>query len=310
MPVGSNTNITNRTIGYAAADLPHNGRELYVHCPQLTPFAQGELNAIEASNDVNTTGGVSGASSYHGSVKATNFIKCQWKGDPDQPYPPAIRKGEQVTVFSIGDSDMWYWSCDGRDENMRRLDTKRISVSGNLDNNSENTDDNTYFLEIDTLRSKHIKLSTSQADGEKFRYMLLLDAGNNFITLTDDKSNTITIESGDAPRITLKNSKNTFVVLDDESITLACKRDINIKSEEGKVMLQSKGNISMTSTNGRATMHSKGMARVTSQSGPVHIGSKGDEVIIETPDVMTLNVGSLAITRYGGPRIDWGNDYV
>lgn len=308
MPVGSNTDIVNRTIGYAAADLPHNGRELYVHCPQLTPFMEGELSPVEASNDINTTGGTANSSSYSNSLKTTNFIKAVWRGDPDNPYPPAIRKGEQVTVFNMGDTDVWYWSCDGRDESMRRLDTKRFSVSGNLDNNSENTDDNTYFLEIDTLRHKHIKLSTSQQDGEQFRYMLLLDAGNNCITLTDDKNNSVTIESGDAPRITLRNSKNSFIKLDDETITLACKRDISIKSEEGKVMLQSKGNISMTSTNGRATVHCQGIGRFTSED-ELHLGSR-KEIKMECPSTLTMAMGNLALTRYTGSIVDWGNDYV
>lgn len=307
MPVGANTDIRNRMIGIAAADLPHNGRELYVYPSQQLPFFQGELKAIEASNDVNTT---NDTGSYSGSLKTTNFLKCYWRGDSENPYPPAIRKGEQVTIFSLGDSDMWYWSCEGRDESMRRLDTKRLSVSGNLDNNSESTDDNSYFLEIDTLRNKHIKLSTSQQDGEKYRYMLLMDAGNNTISLTDDKNNSVTIESSDTPRITLRNSKNSFIKLEDESISIACKKDITVKSEQGKIMFQSKDNISMTSTNGRATVHGKQRVRLTSESDDVHIGAKEKSIIFECKGPLVLAGARIAMVRYTGSLIDWGNDYV
>lgn len=305
MPIGTSKSLTTSMVGTAAADLDHGSRELYVYCAQLTPFQDGTLDALETTNDINT---VNGSSSYQGSLKTTNCIKCIWKGDGNNPYPPAIRKGEQVTVYNIGDTDVWYWTTEGRDENQRRLDTKRISVSGSRENVKDNTDDNTYFLEIDTLRKKLIRLSTSKADGEQFRYQFLIDVDNSCVVIADDDGNSISLETK-IPRITLRNKKNSILTLNDESILMACKKDIVIKSEQGSILLQSKKNFGCVA-DGRITMHSKGNGRYTSESS-IYVGAQGSIGFEGMGGNTTMAVTHLNIVSSSGSSIgDWGDNYV
>lgn len=305
MPVRSSRNLTTSMVGTAAADLDHGSRELYVYCSQLTPFQDGTLEALETTNDINTT---DGEHSYQGSLKTTNFIKCFWKGDGNNPYPPAVRKGEQVTIYNIGDTDVWYWTTEGRDEDQRRCDTKRISVSGSRENIKVLTDDNTYFIEIDTLRSKRIRISTSKADGESYRYQFAIDVDNSMVVITDDDDNSISLESK-VPRITLRNKKNSVLTLNDESITLACKKDIVIKSEQGNILVQAKGNYGCVA-DGKITMHSKGNGRYTSESS-IYVGAKGGIGFEARGGNTTMSVVHLNITQYNGSSIgDWGDDYV
>lgn len=83
------------------------------------------------------------------------------------------------------------------------------------------TDDNTYYIEIDTKYRKHILLSTSASDGEEFRYFMKFDAEAHTVEIWDNcvdgsqPNNTIKIESRPDPatlgRITLQNaSGNTY----------------------------------------------------------------------------------------------------
>ncbi len=304
MPISSGQNLTTNMGGVASADLAHDSRELYVHSPQLTPFQDGKLEAIEASNDINTS---NGDDKYQGSLKTTNSIKAVWKGDGNNPYPPAIRKGEQVTLYNIGDTDTWYWTTEGRNEDQRRLDTKRISVSGSRDNVKDMADDNTYFMEIDTLRNKRIRLSTSGADGEDYRYQLSLDVDNSLIVMADDDGNSVSIESK-IPRISLRNKKNSVLVLDDETITLACKQDIIIKSEQGNILVQCKGNYGCAA-DGKVTIHSKADSRYTAE-GSTYLGARGGVSIEGQGSPSTMSVTQLNIVSSTGSNDNWGENYV
>ena len=232
-------------IGYAAADKAQNSRELLVYPAELLPFLSGEISAKEVENQIRTKG----SSEYSGTVKTSTIIKCLYRDETsNRAFPPDIRKGEEVIVYNFGDGNTYYWKSSARNDNARRTETYRVAISGTLKNVAENNDDSTYFFEMDTRRSHRIRISTSNQDGEQFRYTFCINADKNEVFLGDDKGNQFFIKS-DQPRVCMKNVDGSLVDLNVTNIVIAAKNDISITSTEG--------NITFTAQKGKMTSYAK-----------------------------------------------------
>ena len=232
MGVPSRAQINREYHGVAAADKANDERILYVYSEELLPFLQGEVRAVEHENEIETSGP---NGSYSGKLKTSTSIKCLYRDtESNNAFPPSVRRGEQVLIYNLGDSNVWYWKSEGRNDNLRRLDTVRYSVSATRQNTPELDDNNTYFIEMDSREKKRIRISTSKADGEKFRYLLLIDPENSMCALSDDDGNIIAIES-EIPRVCMKNKLDSMLDLNMENIIMACKGDMTFKTENGSI---------------------------------------------------------------------------
>lgn len=232
-------------IGYAAADKEEDSQILKVYVPGFLPFVSGELKAMEVNNQVSTKG----TTPYQGKVKTTNIIEAKYRGETsNRAFPPDIRKGEEVIVFNYADDNTWYWRSSARNDNARRTETYRVEVSGTLENTGKVDDDNTYFFELDTRRTHSIRISTSNKDGEQFRYTFKIDADNNSVFLGDDGGNQFYIKS-DQPRVCMKNTSNSMVDLNDKNIVIMAENDISIVS--------TKGNLTFSAQQGTSTHYAK-----------------------------------------------------
>lgn len=237
--VAVSTERTKTYMGIAAADKDENSRDIWVYCPELLPFVTGELKAREFETEVSTT---DGKSDYSGNIKIANCIKCTYRStESNRLMPPDIRKGEQVLVTCYSDTNTFYWDTAGVDTATRRTETYRIGVGGTLENNTVLGDDNSYYGEFDTRRHQHIKLSTSKANGETYRYMLLLSPELSKVLITDDINNSIYIDS-EQHHVTLTNTDGSLLNLEAENIVMSCKGNITIDAKEGEIMMHSKLN--------------------------------------------------------------------
>lgn len=247
---------TNNVIeihGIAAADFDPNNpkRELAVYPEELLPMMQGKIAATNQTNEfADPSGGVN-------RLKTKNYIIAIYKDEqPNVMQPPLVRKGEQVLLTNYADTDTWYWRSEGRNDNTRRTDQYRIGVGGTLENSPQLNDDNSYFMEFDSRDQKRIRISTSKANGEEFRYLLLIDPGNNTVALSDDVGNIFAINSKEK-RVCMKNQDNSLIDLNQKNIVIACEQDITLKSEQGQVNIQSKTHLGME-TNGTFAIDYKG----------------------------------------------------
>ena len=232
-------------IGYAAADKAQDSRELLVYPAELLPFLSGEISAKEVENQIRTKG----TNEYSGTVKTSTIIKCLYRDETsNRAFPPDIRKGEEVVIYNYGDDNTYYWKSSGRNDNARRTETYRVAISGTLKNVAENNDDSTYFFEMDTRRSHRIRISTSNQDGEQFRYTFCINADKNEVFLGDNNGNQFYIKS-DQPRVCMKNTDGSLVDLNMTNIVIAAKKDISITSTEG--------NITFTAQKGKMTSYAK-----------------------------------------------------
>lgn len=210
-------------LGTAVEDKKPFERTIKVHLQELLPFMAGEVTPIDTKNVVKSIDG------YSSQVETTNNVEAKYfDGFTNRRYPPDIRKNEQLLIFNYADSDTYYWISAGRDDHLRKKERLNLSVSDTPNVVDELTDDNTYFIELDTLHEKKIRISTSKSDGEKYRYLLMIDSKANTVTLCDDNNNEILIES-DTPRVRLRNHDGTLLDLAQKNMTLIVPEDFLLK---------------------------------------------------------------------------------
>lgn len=212
-------------FGIAAEDKVHNSRILKVYTKELSPFTIEELSDKTTSESF-TVENEESDSTDTSSIMTTNVLTAEWFGlDTNRVFPPDIRKGEQVFVFRYRDTDLFYWISSGRNDDLRRLECHRIAVSNDDAHQKTLDDDNTYFIELDTLFRKRLRLVTSKSDGEEFRYEITIDAKHSTVTIRDDDGNEITMESR-IPRIYMRNKSGCIVDLHDKDVIIGATRDM------------------------------------------------------------------------------------
>lgn len=153
--------------------------------PSLSPGAldgaldSGKITRVTSFFDHN-------GSPQQSETTTANHVKATWYGESNNPYPPLVKKNEQVKVRQYGNSDQYYWESYGRDSRLRTLDRKRIEISATPHTGQRNTDNNTYFVEMDSVTG-HIRIRTNKENGEPFAYIINIDTKKGQMTLSDDK---------------------------------------------------------------------------------------------------------------------------
>lgn len=222
-------------IGIAAEDKIYNSRLLKIYLPELLSMFQGELKDL-TSEEVITITDPKTQKKETIKLDTSNTIVAEYLGlFTNRVTPPDIRKGEQVIVFRYSDNDIFYWLPLGRDDYLRTLEHMRLFICDTQERIKELTDDNMYYIEMDSLYSKTITIRTSKSDGEKFRYIIQIDAEKNQVLISDDDDNYIILQS-DIPRIKLHNKNNSYVDINQDDIFIHAPRDVRIKA--GRMILE------------------------------------------------------------------------
>ena len=157
---------------------------------------------------------------------------------------------DRMRELAYGESDL----SDKNTSTMNNNGSGATPEKDDIESRDENvTDDNTYYIEIDTKYRKHILLSTSSSDGEEFRYFMKFDAEAHTVEIWDNcvdgsqPNNTIKIESRPEPtmkgRITLQNASNNSIVMAGEDTMINVPRNLVI-NVGGDTQFECKGNVS------------------------------------------------------------------
>lgn len=277
-------------IGVAAVDKELDSRFLKVRIPETQPMNR---NAQATSQSIDVKSG-STDGTQTGTLTAVNFIEAEYIGETNKPFPPDVRKGEQILLYMYGDTNKYYWRAMGTDDGLRRTERVRLQANATLANNAELDDTNTYGFEIDTRTAKFLRLWTSKANGEKYAYTLRFDGEEGNLIIGDDADNVITLES-EEKRITITNGDKSSFQIDKRNITLYCEGQLNVVAKEG-INMQTNEQYSITSgndysvtTNARCTITSASSMSLTSQA-----------------DTTITAVGAMTLSAGGGMSLSFG----
>lgn len=210
------SNPTYLGIGIAVDDKNDGSVFLNVYLPESFPLYTGELTDAINKNErvVKDSKGVE--------RKVTLFtqvgVKATWIKDGNSTYAPNIRKGEQVKVYEIIDTNRYFWEIAGRNNELRRTERqgKVFSASGaSATDNVPVTADNSYGYDVDS-KNKMMKVWLSKDNGEKSRIEVALD-GN---------SGVVSVKNGSGLLLQLNVGKDEFLVTNVSGSTIQIKKDV------------------------------------------------------------------------------------
>jgi hypothetical protein len=166
---------------------------LNIWVPELAPFTTDDPST-EITDSINCRNQAPHSLSS-ATVKAVSYITCEYLGNTNISRPD-IAIGEHVNVIMFNDNNKYFWEPIGRDDKLRSTEHIRIHVASKPDNKSELTDDNTYFVEIDSRpATRGLWIHTSKANGEPVGYDLAIDTSDGALVVKDTVGNSLSLDS-------------------------------------------------------------------------------------------------------------------
>lgn len=162
-------------------------------------------------------------------------VDATWLPDSDNRVTaPNVRRGEQVVLYQVGNSDKYYWRTDGRGLGLRQLETVVYAFGGSPDAGGLGEGDTPdlskcYLFEVST-HNKTLSLSTSKANGELNSYSVQLDPGRGQLNIEDDAGNQLHWNSQEN-LIHAENGDGAFVELNRQTINAFAPQDLNAQAD-------------------------------------------------------------------------------
>ena len=242
-----------------------NQRWFHIYVPEFLPTKTGNVSMEDGSFSVSMYNEKTGKTEET-EVSISSTIYADYFGVISGFDVPTMYRNMQVIVVNRISTDKWYWIPLERDDSYKTFEHFRVSCADIAQTNKTTTaekddiegrdagltNDNTYFLEIDTKYRKHVLLSTSSSDGEQWRYFFKIDADAHTVELWDncmDRSqlnNSIKIESrpdiNTKGRITIQNAAGNTIVMTGEDTEINIPRNLLVNIG-GDVQITGNGNL-------------------------------------------------------------------
>lgn len=218
------------SIGIAAENKALNSYELPVAPIELFPLVDGEL--VESLDEIDVSGVNQDEVEYSVRIKTSSTITATWlQLGSNRVTAPDVRRGERLLLWQYADSDKYYWTSMGMDDEQRRLETGIWAWSATPEIDDElDLSENMYTIELST-HGKHITLHTTQANGEPFEYSLQLNTADGLFFITDQDGNSIQLNSAERI-IKAINSDATEVTIDKTSLYAYAKDNVRARSDD------------------------------------------------------------------------------
>lgn len=222
MPIGQ---------GVCAKDLDRGERIAHFWPVEILPT---KMSRIEVKPEVRKSKGVTGSKTgapFAVKIVQSDLISAIWKGDTNRVTQPDLREGEMVTLYRLKGSDQYFWESNGRDDNLRRLETVSYAVSANPDKaDVDPSPENCHILTV-SGHDNHITLTTSTGmlNGETVWYVWQLHMGEGTHTLEDSVGNHFHINSLEHI-LELYNVDESLIQIDKEIINIYAKSEINLET--------------------------------------------------------------------------------
>lgn len=153
-------------------------------------------------------------------LEGDGVIVAEWfpDGADNRMTSPDVIKNESVKIYRYADTDTYLWKTIYREPSLRRLETVCYMFGDLISGLAPMDKESSYWFEIST-HDQHIKLHTSNSNGEPFTYDFKLDTASGNLLITDNVGNSIELNSKTS-YIGLKNGEGTEYLMDGPDLTL------------------------------------------------------------------------------------------
>ena len=257
-------------------------KELNSKIIDVTPIE--ELNMLDGEITGNTvnlsvTGVDHEGKSFSSNVNSNITLKATWLpiSISNRKTAPDVRRGESVVIYQFGDSTKYYWSTLKDDTHLRRLETVVFAFSASTKEDTEQTAENTYYLEISTHK-KLCTFHTSKDNGEPFAYTIQINSKDGSFIVTDDVGNHFYLNSKERV-LEMKNIDGSSVTVNKKSIVYEAPESITGKTKVFNIKASEQVNIDTPEIFSTGNMTGQGDSTV---NGSMHIQALDAGVITAT----------------------------
>ena len=184
------------SIGYVIKDKEPDTDIIEVYPVETLPLTDGNVAAFKEV----VKGGVVDRNDQSVTLKIERsyYVKARWLawGDNNRLTPPDVVTGDTVLLFRYADNETYYWTKIHTEPTIRKQETVKYVYSNTPQSLTPITEENTYWVSVST-REKHIRLHTSDNDGEHTTYDIEIDTAEGTLTIDDGKGNYIHLNSKD-----------------------------------------------------------------------------------------------------------------
>ncbi|MGL5397146.1 MAG: hypothetical protein ACRDBQ_18015 [Shewanella sp.] len=191
--MGRNSQIEFYSLGLVAEDKPRN-TDLIQVIPIEVTFSEPTKVAIQESFTERSHDSLFGKDCLV--VKETNTITARWwKFNSHQVKAPEVCKEDNVLIYRLGKTDVYFW-MDLGSANVKRLEDTLYAWAADPNNQMADDLSNAYVLNVSSM-DKHITLRTSCANEEAVAYVWQFNLRDGTHLTMDDRGNRSYINSLD-----------------------------------------------------------------------------------------------------------------
>lgn len=289
------------SMGIVAAPKDTNSKEIQVIPRETQPMMSG---TADVNPQVMTYKGKdSNGNAIEDKVVTNSSMSAIWfPFRSNRVTAPDVVKGERVVIWQVGDEDKYYWTESGLDDNLRRLETIVIAISGSPATTEDKDigEGDWYFIEWSSHK-KHFMMSNSKANGEQVQYVIKADYGEAIFSIADDLDNNLVLDSLNA-LWQITNTDKCLITMSKKNIEIIAQENFSLTAQKMIKMLcqtmQIQANDSFQLKTNTTSIDSPG--GVTINGDIHHIGLIDTSGGLTTPaDVMAGGI-SLKGHRHGG----------
>lgn len=222
------------SLGLVSTDKELGSHLIHVIPIEVVPFTTGPTSAVDSTQKVH--GKLPNGSGYSVSLNMQNTIQATWMPmGSNRITSPDVVRNEQVLIWQYGDTDVYYWSPLGRDDDLRLLETVVWGIAAREDDSEPlQPGVNMYTIEASS-HGRHITLRTTSGNGEPYEYTVQINTGDGSIHIADNNDNIIQLIS-ESGTIQAKNKEDTEVTIEEQDIVARALGVIDADARERVVM--------------------------------------------------------------------------
>lgn len=272
-------------VGTVASDKASNTDMIFVHIKAHYPLADGEVVLATKQNEQSIKDKNNEIKSS--TVMTANAKPAKWLPYGNRLTSPDVRKGSQVAIYQMGDSNTLYWTTWGVNAETFRLETVLwgFSANPNLNQNTPFNSDNFYIFTVSTVTGE-VSFKSSKANKEPLRLTFKIDTKRGNFIYADENKNSLGVIGKDK-RLFMTNMNNTSFIIDNENLSVnAPKGQIDVNANKNitftagqSIIIKANENVNLSS--GKETSIVSGSTTSLSSADTTMV--KASQLIIDAP---------------------------
>ncbi len=224
------------SIGRVVEHKQYNSNIIEVAPIDKQPFQAGPMVADVV--EVKSEGRDSQGKAYSASMQTSKSITATWKGDgTNRTSAPDVRRGDEVILYTLADTEKFYWTVQDSDNSRRRQEHVEYRYSATDDEKTKELDDDNSYTVTYSPKLGLISMKTAAADGGEHSHFFQMNTKDGIMTMGDKNKDgggrhiELNIKED---KVTVTNGSDTYIIQEGKVMKLSADDLIDVKAKDQK----------------------------------------------------------------------------